>query len=127
MKVILPNAMKCGCGYELFWHLNPVKLESFYEAYRLKVREDVVMQDSFAWLQGAYVREAFLSVINRTASYPREPRGLNREDDLYYENQNQNTESRSPHKMTDGQNFALFMVKHNKALQEKKAKKKHNA
>ena len=85
------------------------------------------MQDSFAWLQGTYIRDAILSVINRTASYPKEPRGLNRDDEFYYENQNQNTESGSPHRMSDGQNFALFMVKHNKALQEKRAKKQHNA
>lgn len=124
MKVILPNAMKCGCGYELFWHLNPVKLESFYEMYRMKVKEQVIMQDSFAWMQGAYIRDAILSVINRTAAYPKEPRGLNGDND-FYENQ---TESSGPQKgMSDGQNFALFMVKHNKALLEKKASRQHNA
>lgn len=126
MKRLLPDAMNCGCGYELFWHLNPAKLECFFEAKRQRIKEEITVQDSFAWLQGAYVREAFLSVLNRNATYPKEPRGLNHDDDYY--DQDQNAESRSPHKkMTDGQNFALFMVKHNKALSAKRAKKQNNA
>lgn len=92
----------------------------------MDIKEQVLMQDSFAWLQGTYIREAILSVVNR-GSYPKEPRGLNREDEFYYD-QSQNTDSSSPHKpMSDGQNFALFMVKHNKALQKKRAKEQNNA
>lgn len=116
--------MKCGCGYELFWRLNPAKLESFYESYRMKIKEKVLMQDNFAWLQGVYVRDAVLSIIGK-ASYPRSPKGIEQDNDFYV-NQNQNTESDSPRRMTDGQKFALFMVKHNKEIQ-KKAKIQHNA
>jgi hypothetical protein len=125
MKVLLPNAMNCGCNYELFWHLNPRKLEPFFEAYRLKMKEQVTMQDSFAWLQGVYVRDAFLSCINKSVTYPKGPMGLNQDSDY---SRDQDTESRSPHKkMSDGQNFALFMVKHNKALSAKRAKQQNNA
>lgn len=116
--------MNCGCGYELFWRLNPKKLESFYEAYSLKIKEQITMQDSFAWLQGTYVREALMDAVSGKCNYPKRPRGLNDDDEFYYENQNQNTESDGPRgKMTDGQKFALFMVKHNKALSEKRGRK----
>jgi hypothetical protein len=120
----LPNALNCGCSYELFWHLNPKKLEPFYEANRLRTKEQTTMQDSFAWLQGFYVREAFLSCINRSVSYPKSPIGLNR-DNFY--SQGEDAESSSPHRMSDGQNFALFMVKHNKTIKEKRAKQNNNA
>lgn len=126
MKVILPNALNCGCGYELFWTLNPKKLESFFEAYRLKIKEQITMQDSFAWLQGTYVREALMDAVRGKNNYPRQPRGLNNDDEFYYDNDNQNqaTENIKPHgKISDGQKFALFMVKHNKALSAKRAKK----
>lgn len=111
--------MNAGCDYELFWHMNPKKLGPFFEAKRLQVKEQVTVQDRFAWLQGVYVRRAFLSCINKNSSYPRNPIGLNRDEEY-----DQDAEDTSQHKMTDGQNFALFMVKHNKAL---KAKQQKNA
>lgn len=114
--------MNAGCGYELFWHMNPKKLESFFEAKRQKVKEQVTMQDSFAWLQGIYVRDAFLSCISKNTTYPKSPMGHNQDY-----SRDQNTESRSPNRMSDGQNFALFMVKHNKALSAKRTKQQHNA
>jgi hypothetical protein len=124
-KELLPIAMNCGCSYELFWRLNPHKLQVFFEAKRKKTKEDVQMQDFFAWLLGTYVKDAFLSSINKNSSYPRSPRGLNQDDNFYY-NQNQedkDDESRSPNRnMSDGQRFALFMVKHNKVLEAKRAK-----
>lgn len=120
MKAILPNAIKCGCSYELFWHLNPRKLEAFFEAYKLKAKEDASLQDSFAWLQGVYIRDAILSCFGKT-NYPREPKGLNHDDD-YYLDQNQDNDSGSKGKLSDGQNFALFMVKHNKALTKKRTR-----
>ena len=116
--------MNCGCGYELFWKLNPHKLQVFFEAKRQKIKEDAKLYDSFAWLLGTYVRDAFMSSINKNSSYPRSPRGLNQDDSFNYDqNQDQDDESRSPSKnMSDGQKFALFMVKHNKALEAKRAK-----
>lgn len=116
--------MNCGCGYELFWKLNPHKLQPFFEAKKQKIKEDTQLNDSFAWLLGTYVRDAFLSSINKSYSYPRSPRGLNQDDNYNYDqNQDQDDESRSPSKnMSDGQRFALFMVKHNKALEAKRAK-----
>lgn len=124
MKVILPNAMRCGCGYELFWRMNPRKLESFYEAYKIEIKERATMQDSFAWLQGAYIRDAILSVIDKNIRYPKEPLGTNRE---FYDDE-QETEGRETQgRMSDGQRFALYMVNHNKALQEKRGKATTNA
>lgn len=116
--------MNCGCGYELFWRLNPRKLQAFFEARRQKVKEDVHLHDSFAWLLGTYMRDAFLSSISKNSSYPRNPRGQNQDDDPNYDqNQDRDDESEIQSKnMSDGQKFALFMVKHNKSLEKKRAK-----
>lgn len=116
--------MNCGCGYELFWNLNPRKLKAFFEAKRQKAKEDVQLYDFCAWLFGTYMRDAFLSSINRNSPYPRNPRGQNQDDDFNYDqNQDRDFESDIQSKnMSDGQKFALFMVKHNKALEKKRAK-----
>jgi hypothetical protein len=95
--------MKCGCSYELFMHLNPHRLEPFFESNRLKIDEQLKMQENYAWLQGMFNRQAVVSALNKNVRYPRNPWELiedshNKKDDL-----------------TDGQKFALFMVKHNKA------------
>lgn len=46
--------------YEVFWKLNPKKLESFYTAYKRK-RE---LEDEKMWLYcGVYVKSAFETVI----------------------------------------------------------------
>lgn len=118
---MLPKALNCGCAYELFWKLNPHKLQVFFEAKSQKTKEYIQIQDFFAWLLGTYVRDAFLSSINRNSSYPRSPKGLNRDGEFYDQSQDTDDESRSPHRnMSDGQRFALFMVKHNKELEKKR-------
>ena len=40
--------------YEIFWHLTPVKLESFTEAHKLKQK----IKDEQMWIMGRYVLEA---------------------------------------------------------------------
>jgi hypothetical protein len=100
--------MKCGCSYELFMHLNPHRLEPFWESDRLRNKEQMEIQKSIAWLQGMYNRVAMISAINRNVRYPNSP----------YDMQNEmrgQTDDEGNFSMTDGQRFALFMVKHNKA------------
>lgn len=84
---------------------------------------DMQLQDLFAWLFGVYVRDAILSSINNRFSYPRRPRGLNLNEDFEYDkDRDTDDEGRSLHMMSDGQKFALFMIKHNKDMEGKRAK-----
>lgn len=50
-----------GVDYNLFWHLNPMKLRAFEEADRIKTEK----QDYLNWLLGRYVMSALdASVCN---------------------------------------------------------------
>ena len=50
MEDILPAALLMGVPYDLFWHLNPRKLEPFRTAYKDRLSQE----DYYAWRQGAY-------------------------------------------------------------------------
>lgn len=50
--------MAIGVPYDVFWHLTPKKLESFYKADEIKRKR----RDEEAWLQGMY----FVSALNCT-------------------------------------------------------------
>lgn len=50
--------MAIGVPYDVFWHLTPKKLESFYKADEIKRKR----RDEEAWFQGMY----FASAINST-------------------------------------------------------------
>lgn len=59
--------------YELFWHLNPKKLEPFKTAYQKRLEQD----DYNAWLHGCYIREAIGSCMDKNCKYPKQPLGMN--------------------------------------------------
>lgn len=66
----LPNALLYGVPYELFWHLNPRKLEPFKMAYQKRLEID----NHNAWIQGQYIRLAIGSVLDgKKCKYPEEP------------------------------------------------------
>ena len=50
----LPNALAIDVPYDLFWHLNPKKLECFKSAHAIKKR----MKDEEMYLMGIYVTRA---------------------------------------------------------------------
>lgn len=50
----LPEALAIGIDYNLFWKLNPCKLEPFLKARNLKLK----MKNEELWLQGLYVYNA---------------------------------------------------------------------
>lgn len=58
-KEYLPNALAVDVPYEVFWHLNPKKLESFYDAYKIKQK----MRDEEAWANNIYTLRAFQVVM----------------------------------------------------------------
>lgn len=60
--------------YELFWRLNPRKLEPFRKAYQIKNEQE----DYLAWLQGSYIRIAVGSCLDgRKCKYPEQPLSRN--------------------------------------------------
>lgn len=68
--------MLYGVPYELFWHLNPAKLQPFKEAYQKKLEID----NQNAWLQGQYIRLAVGSILDgKKCKYPETPIGFNNE------------------------------------------------
>lgn len=54
--------MAIGVPYDLFWHLNPTKLESFTDAFELKRK----MRDEENWFIGLYVESAVRTAIDRS-------------------------------------------------------------
>lgn len=61
----MPNALAVGVPYDLFKHLNPVKLEPFFEANRIKRR----MADEDMWrMCGSYMLSALSVAIDRAFS-----------------------------------------------------------
>jgi hypothetical protein len=94
-------------------HLNPRRLEAFYEADRLKKEEEAKNLDYMAWMIGSYVKAAIASSISRSISYPEHPLSKEQQTDDTAGNNNEHET------MSDGQKFALFMVKHNKARKNK--------
>lgn len=66
----LPNALLYGVPYELFWHLNPRKLEPFKMSYQKRLEID----NHNAWIQGQYIRLAIGSVLDgKKCKYPEAP------------------------------------------------------
>lgn len=51
--------MAIDVPYDVFWHLNPKKLENFSEAYKLKRQ----MRDEEAWINNIYTMRAFEVVM----------------------------------------------------------------
>ena len=73
-EVYLPLALQYGCGYELFWKLNPRKLESFRIAYKNKLEMMSDMIDILAWRIGGYNLRAIGNCFsNKNPKYPNKP------------------------------------------------------
>ena len=97
----MPHALEYGCSYELFWHLNPTKLEPF----RIAFNNGLKTKNYLAHLQGQYFRDAIASCFSKSAKYPKEPYGTQREE---------NTKP-----LTDAEKFAIFAAQLNKQRREK--------
>lgn len=57
---LLPRCIAIGIDMETFWRLNPRTLKVYYDAHKLKKR----MEDEYAWLNGAYVFDAFSTALS---------------------------------------------------------------
>jgi len=67
--IILPNALRLGVSYELFWNLNLHTLEPFIRAFTLQQEYD----DMLAWRSGDYIRMAIASCFDKNTKYPSTP------------------------------------------------------
>lgn len=69
----MPNALLYGVPYEVFWHLNPKKLQPFREAYHKRLE----MEEYARWRNGLYVMQAVGACFGGT--YPETPFGMEQE------------------------------------------------
>lgn len=72
-KVWLPQSLAIGIPYETFGKLNPRKIKSFDEAYRLKIEDEYRKINYTAWLHGQYVMSAIGACLSKDAKYPEKP------------------------------------------------------
>ena len=69
--------MAIGIPYDLFWHLNPNKLSSFYKAYNLKRK----IEDEKMWMMGQYIMSALDSTVCNNVLW----KGKNGRQSKYFE------------------------------------------
>jgi hypothetical protein len=66
-------ALKEPIPYELFWKLNPKKLEPFFEADKIRYKQEQEMLNLTAWLNGLYVTHAIGACFSKNSKYPPQP------------------------------------------------------
>lgn len=66
---VLPSALALGVSYELFWSLNPRKLNVFAKAHNIKQREI----DFNNWYLGQYIMSAIACCFDKKSKYPPKP------------------------------------------------------
>jgi len=81
-KLWLPQSLIMEVDYELFWRLNPKKLEPFKEAFKQKKEEETALMNYSAWLHGIYVGKAIGSNFNKNVDYPNKPLDLTAKNEM---------------------------------------------
>lgn len=72
-NVYLPQALTIGVDYDLFWSLNPRKLQPFVKSFKMKQKiktEDINFQ---TWLQGIYFGKALVASLDKNQEYFEKP------------------------------------------------------
>jgi len=59
--------------YELFWKLNPKKLEPFQKAAEMEQKAMQNRLNLTAWVNGVYIQHAVASCFSKSAKYPQKP------------------------------------------------------
>jgi hypothetical protein len=72
-KVWLPQCLTIGISYDLFWSLNPARIEPFKAAYKQGKDEEKAIINLTAWLNGQYVAEAIAACFGKNHKYPSQP------------------------------------------------------
>ena len=97
---ILPTALYIGVPYELFWTLNPHKLEPYYKAEKMRIEAKNNRENVTSWLIGISVRDAIASCFSKSHRYPKKPIDLNEKP------------------KSDAEKFAEWAKKHNEEMRE---------
>lgn len=96
----LPSALLMHVPYELFWKLNPKKLEPFQKAAEMEQKAMQNRLNLTAWVTGVYIQHAVASCFSKGAKYPQKPL------DIF------GTEAK-PTPQQEVEMFERFMVAHN--------------
>lgn len=59
--------------YDVFWRLNPKKLEPFQKAAEMEQKAMQARLNLTAWVSGVYVQHAVASCFSKGARYPQKP------------------------------------------------------
>lgn len=110
----LPQALAMGVEYDTFWSLNPFLLQSFYDAFEIKSKCELEMNNTASWLTGMYVLHA-LGASFGGSHYPKEP------IDLHLE-KSSNQEKPKQEFNEDAAKFYAFALEWNKQFREKHGK-----
>lgn len=81
LKMWLPQCLSIGISYELFWTLNPKKLQPFFEAEKIKQEQKYKDINYTAWLNGMYVASAISACFSKNTKYPEKPYEAKREEE----------------------------------------------
>jgi hypothetical protein len=73
LKVWLPQCLTIGVSYELFWSLNPAKIEPFKEVFKQRKEEELATMNYNAWLNNLYTAYAVGSCFSKNSKYPSQP------------------------------------------------------
>ena len=92
--------MSYGCPYEVFWHLNPRKLEPFRKKREIEAKQLYDDLDFLAWRIGYYDTHAMGVWWGKNATSPDKPSG----------------------RIEDDAKFAAFAAAHRRTIAERRKK-----
>jgi len=72
-NVYLPQALTIGVDYDLFWSLNPRKLQPFVKSFKMKQKIKTEYINFQTWLQGIYFGKALVASLDKNQEYFKEP------------------------------------------------------
>ena len=72
-NVYLPQALTIGVDYDLFWSLNPRKLQPFVKSFEMKQKMKTEYINFQTWLQGIYFGKALVASLDKNQEYFKEP------------------------------------------------------
>lgn len=72
-NVYLPQALTIGVDYDLFWSLNPRKLQPFVKSFEMKQKIETEYINFQTWLQGIYFGRALVASLDKKQEYFNEP------------------------------------------------------
>lgn len=77
---LFPDAIICGCPYDVFWYHDPREFWCYVSAFKSKHKIEARQKDTFAWLQGAYIAKAICAVLPNGNPYPGQPCSFENEE-----------------------------------------------